>query len=346
VSRDAAAYLLDMPEACERIARCSADADRTSLLADTKTIDALAATRLARHWSLTRRFEAASLGGGERLQWAGAVRPRGARDGGHVMRKNSLGCGIFGSWLLVAAGLAGCNGTEPSVESVLGREEANECGGSVPRNLANLAAASASELGRWEVRRDFRIAAGRLALSSEGEARCRSGCSLIRAVLALQEPATAAADHDPAAFTEALLHGYETQRVVEAKLGAIEDHELAHVGQEPSACGQLFWYEAERANCAGECRYAEPEALASKLVFAGYPDNPYLAFESATDFEGRKASLVAIDPTWDPVPPPPGCSLSCTKYSTSSLVGKCCQCNGVKSTFVQSPTANIYKCNI
>jgi hypothetical protein len=261
------------------------------------------------------------------------------------MSKNRLGWfGSVGGLLLVGTALAGCNGTEPSAESVLGREEANECGGSVPRNLANLAAASASELGRWEVMRDFRVADGRLLLSSEGEARCRSGCSLIRAVLALQDPATAAADHDPAAFTDALLRGYETQRVAEAKLGPIEDHALAHVGQEPSACGQLFWYEAERASCAGDCRYAEPEALASKLVFAGYPDNPYLAFESATDFEGRKASLVAIDPTWDPDPLPPNCSQACSKYSTSSLVGKCCQCGGITSTFVQSPTMNVYKC--
>ena len=41
MSRDATAYLLDMLEACERIARYSADVDRASLLADTKTIDAL-----------------------------------------------------------------------------------------------------------------------------------------------------------------------------------------------------------------------------------------------------------------------------------------------------------------
>lgn len=41
MSRDAAAYLLDMLEACERIARYTANADRPSLLDDTKTIDAL-----------------------------------------------------------------------------------------------------------------------------------------------------------------------------------------------------------------------------------------------------------------------------------------------------------------
>jgi hypothetical protein len=261
------------------------------------------------------------------------------------MKNNTrLGVVVWGRGV-VAVLLAGCGGEAPRGEDVLGREQHNQCGGSVERNLANLAAASAEELGRWEATRDLRVdEAGTVVLSPEAESRCGSGCALVRSVLALQDPAAATSEHDPAAFNGALVAGLAKQREAEQELAGMADHELTRVGDEPSQCGQLYWFEAELAGCAVDCRYDRPEGLASKLLFAGYPDNPYLAFESATDFGGRPVSLVGVDPTWYPNPLPPPCSHSCAKYSSSSIVGQCCVCNGAEGTFVQGSVSNIYQC--
>src|SRR5262245_20630848 len=95
----------------------------------------------------------------------------------------SIGEMIWGS-AIVASLLAGCAAeTRPDGADVLGREQPNQCGGSVPRNLANLAAASADELRRWEATRDLRVADdGTVVLSADAEARCGRGCSRVRSV--------------------------------------------------------------------------------------------------------------------------------------------------------------------
>lgn len=260
------------------------------------------------------------------------------------MKRNTWGVvGMVLASAAVASLLTGCGGEAPAEDpDAIGLEQPSQCGGSVPRNLANLAAASADELGHWEATRDLRLTDdGTVVLSPDAEALCASGsgCARIRAVLALQDPATATSEHDPAAFNAALVAGLEKQQAAEESLDGMPDHVLARIGEEPSECGgRLYWFEAERAGCAGDCRYENPEALASKLLFAGYPDNRYLAFESATDLDGRPASLVAVDPGGDTPPDEPAvvpyCRDACQVTSTEpDLTGLCCTCNGIAGFF-------------
>jgi hypothetical protein len=238
-------------------------------------------------------------------------------------------------------------------EQVPGLEGVNQCGSPVERNLANLAGAAAEELGRWEATRDFQLSpdGARLTLSAEAEAHCAGDCPILSGVLALQNPLAAMPDNDPAAVSAAMVAAWQRQKVGEATAVPLGAHELTRLGSEPAACGELFWFEATRADCSGDCGVESPETLASKLVFAGFPDNPYLQFQTASDFEGRPTSLVGIDPTYGLNPDPSTCAGSCdagcTKISSTPITEacNCCNCGGVYGDWVRSTfNANTYLC--
>jgi len=255
------------------------------------------------------------------------------------------GCGDEGATVGDITSLVGAEPDGSNLERVLGTEPANQCGSSVERHLANLAAASADELGRWEVTTDFEIAPDgqTLQLSREGEARCNDSCPIIRTTLLVQQRELAAAGGVPEDFGPTLLAGWKRQKQEEASRVASIGHELEHVSTEAGACGELFWFDAREAGCSGDCTYHDPGALASKLVFAGYPDNPYLQFESATDFEGKPASMIAIDPSGYMTGGGSGCSgsceIGCIAYSKPSAFGtscNCCLCGGVYGEWIVS----------
>ena len=243
----------------------------------------------------------------------------------------------------------------PAVEDTLGNEQPNACGGSVDRNLANLASAVAEELGRWQATRDFRLAAdgASVELSAEGEARCRNGCELVRGVLALQQPDAVTRDNDPHELAGALVADWERQKAAENSSPSLEEHELARIAIEPSQCGNMFWFEAERANCSGECEFMAPDALQSKLLFAGFPNNPYLQFQSARDFRGRPKSVVGVDPTYGLTERGLSCAGTCTaacvvvRTNPISYCGWCCTCNGYTTTFKRSAwSPTTYVCQL
>jgi len=85
-----------------------------------------------------------------------------------------------------------------------------------------------------------------------------------------------------------------------------------------------------------------PQRLNYQLYFVGYPDNQYLNFRNY-------GSNVVIDPTIGlteaNTTSSGSCAAVCSKYSTYSLTGQCCSCNGYMKTFSRSPfSADIYLC--
>lgn len=198
-------------------------------------------------------------------------------------------------------GEPGEGGPAASEEPAL--EVPNSCGSPVERDLANLAVSVAEELRHWDVSREFELdrETGDLRLSAAGEQRCLGGCESIRSILALQRSAGSDGDRDASAFRAALIAGWRAQTAVDADAGAFDDYVLARIGSEPGGCGVMYWYDTRRLDC-DECMYENTQALAQRLTFAGYPENPYLHFQTATDFAGHTGSLVGIDPDGDPDP--------------------------------------------
>jgi hypothetical protein len=178
------------------------------------------------------------------------------------------------------------------------REPSNECGSAVERDLATLAMFIAEEMHRWDVGRDLEIenSTGSVRLSATGEARCTEGCPKTRSLLALQQAVIGDGNTVPRGFGAALGAGWRAQSEMDGAPPAVEDHELSRIGKEPGGCGMMYWYDAQRAKCTDDCLYADTEALARRLTFAGYPTNRYLHFQTATDRFGRSGSLVGLDP--------------------------------------------------
>jgi hypothetical protein len=255
---------------------------------------------------------------------------------------------------LVSTFFAACQGPGagvPGDAKRAGLEQPNSCGSSLNRDLANFAGATAQELGRWEIGDDFELNAGtqQLQLTAAAKAVCRNDCTIVEAVLGLQRPETTAPDHDAAAFSQALVGGWQQQRQHDQQSAATEAHALSDVGTEPSACGSLFWYEALKRNCSGDCSLANPAALSDKLVFAGYPDNPYLQFQLAAAWNGQKGSLVAIDPTYGPddegTTSVGVCRAACVAISSVNLAGSCCSCSGITKLFTRAAwSASTFLC--
>src|SRR4051812_8293637 len=128
-----------------------------------------------------------------------------------MQRWRSIGAVV----LAVSGGVAGCETSGPPGDPV-GREDANQCGGWVFRQQANLANGAAEQLGRWEALKDFQLSAdgARIELSAVGSARCRNGCSLISGVLALQapDPTNTGSGDDPPGLAAALVRGWRRQQ--------------------------------------------------------------------------------------------------------------------------------------
>ena len=118
-----------------------------------------------------------------------------------------------------------------------------------------------------------------------------------------------------------------------------ERHELELDSVSPGACDTVYTF---RATTPRGTPLREPERLASKLVFAGYPENEYLSFTSTT-------TTVSIDPTYWLNPTDDtssgACSAACLRVSRTSLVGQCCSCNGATKKFARSAwNAATYLC--
>jgi hypothetical protein len=124
-----------------------------------------------------------------------------------------------------------------------------------------------------------------------------------------------------------------------------EYHQLTLIKIASGACDKVFTFKATAPD--GVTLLKEPAQLRNQLLFVGYNrdltvSNPYLAFEST-------ASTVSIDPTMGlnegDSTSSGSCSAACTMISSTSLVGKCCSCNGVTKTYSRSPwSPSTYLC--
>ena len=234
-----------------------------------------------------------------------------------------------------------CTEAPKTSEAITQMEQALcENGDGVPSAMAALAVATATELGRWEPTQDFQVHAGRLRLVAAKRRNDADHRWNTEAILALQdappgEVAFGGMSFDGESFRRALTMNFEEQRRCEARSTGrdrcrAERHELALESVSPGACDTVYTFHATAPSGAP---LEEPERLANKLIYVGYPENEYLSFTST-------AASVSIDPTYGLNPggdtSSGACSAACTQISRASLSGACCSCNGASGNFERS----------
>lgn len=254
---------------------------------------------------------------------------------------------------LITLALIACTEAPLPSQSIARMKQASCANGDgVPSAMAALAVATATELGRWEPTVDFHVRQGLLTLTPAAQRRCADGrCWNTQALFDLQhapagEITIGGTSFDGASFRHALETNYEQQLRCDAQREhpgsarcGTERHALTLDSVSPGACDTVFTFDATTPSGAP---LKEPERLASKLIFAGYPENEYLGFTSTP-------TSVSIDPTYGLNPSGDdstgSCSAACTKISASDVSGQCCSCNGVFSSYVRSSfSAMAYVC--
>src|SRR5262245_1654431 len=151
-------------------------------------------------------------------------------------RFSNTALGLIGSVLMLGCGAdytayTEYEGDEADTEASFAAAEqaVNACAGDDLQYdfngfAASLAVAIANELGHWDVATDFVLSNGKLALSSVGLSRCSAGCENIKALLLMQEDATAGVPyHSPSVFRSKLAGWYQAQldKLVELQASAV-----------------------------------------------------------------------------------------------------------------------------
>lgn len=220
--------------------------------------------------------------------------------------------------------------------------------------MAGMAVAAARELKRWQPGRDlvWNWSSGMLELTSHGRSRCGGSCPNLQGLLDMQKSTAQGTLIGGSALDVGTLRSrlqalFDRQMVCnnrpdnhKADDCPVESHDLAFSSMTPGECDTDVWFHAYKAGTTSPLQY--PAQLKNQLLWAGYPDNPYLAF----DVQGDD---VKIDPTAGlnegGTTVTPDCQIACTKYSTRSLVGQCCSCNGWSKKFIRSSFSyNYYVC--
>jgi hypothetical protein len=241
-------------------------------------------------------------------------------------------------------------------EEALGQSTEGLCanGDGVNSAMAALAVAAAKELGRWNPTVDF--APGRAApwyttLTATGKARCADGrCWNTQTILDLQKAPPSSVKFGSVVFNannfvSTLTARWNEQKNCELRGGTgstnctAEQHKLTFLSSAPGACDTIFTFKATTPTGGP---LVAPSQLKNKLMFVGYPSNPYLAFSST-------GTTVSIDPTMglNPVAgeAQASCPALCTKISATSIAGGCCSCNGKQSKFTVSRfSGSLYQC--
>jgi hypothetical protein len=227
--------------------------------------------------------------------------------------------------------------------------------------MAALASATARELGRWLPARDFQLNATtyNLELSPWGKAKCADKkCFNVQELLNMQNPAANNLVVFPGgdrlntdALHSRLVAFWNAQYVCNTRPDnhtgddcPTEYHQLSLINVAPGACDKIFTF---KATAPDGSLLKEPSQLKNQLMFLGYnPDpnvtNPYLAFQST-------ANTVSIDPTVGlnegDATSSGSCTAACTMISSTSVIGKCCSCNGVYKSYSRSPfSGSTYLC--
>lgn len=225
-------------------------------------------------------------------------------------------------------------------------------GDGVNSAMAALAVATAKELRRWQSATDFMIQGDMLALTSTGKTQCSDGrCWNTQAILDLQRAPLGSVKFGSVSFNadnfkSRLVAEYRDQQACDARPGLqpnncfAEPHRLTFKSQQPGACDTIFTFDA--TSPTGAPLWA-PSQLKNKLIYVGYPDNPYLAFAST-------GSTVSLDPTLGltegDATEAATCSAACVKISATDKTGQCCNCpSAVQRKYVRSTfSSSIYVC--
>ncbi len=254
--------------------------------------------------------------------------------------------------VLAACGALACTEVPMTSEDISQHQEALCANGDgVNSAMAALAVATARELRRWQPSTDFTVSNGRLALSSTGRSQCSDGrCWNTQAVLDLQ-----GAPHNSVRFGNVVFNAdnfrsrlvaeLNEQKICESRPGTqqancpAEAHKLTFRSQQAGACDTIFTFDATSPTGAP---LKNPSLLRNKLIYVGYPENPYLAFSST-------GSTVSLDPTLGlnegGTTTAGSCSSTCVKISSSDVGGQCCMCGGTPKKYQRSTFSQfIYLC--
>jgi hypothetical protein len=263
---------------------------------------------------------------------------------------------ILGALGLLALASACSVETAALSEEEIASDEAAACYNPQATNavMAGMAVAAAKELKRWLPARDltWNWSSGMLELTSHGRSRCGGSCPNLQALLDLQKWSAQGTMIGGSTLEvnslRSRLHSlFDRQMVCNNRPDnhkgddcPVEYHDLKFSSKTPGACDTDFWFHAYKMGTTSPLQY--PAQLKNQLLWAGYPENPYLAFTVRGDD-------VKVDPTAGLIDGDMtvtgSCSAACTKYSGGSLIGQCCSCNGMNKTFSRSAFSyNYYQC--
>jgi hypothetical protein len=244
--------------------------------------------------------------------------------------------------------LSAC-GEAPMTAEELGQNEEGLCdnGDGVNSAMAALAVATANELRRWQPSSDFVVSNNLLALSATGKSQCSDRkCLNTQAILDLQKAPLGSVKFGKTAFVadnfkSRIVAEYNEQKICEARPGTqaancpAEAHKLTLKSSQPGACDTVYTFNATTPT-GGVLK--SPAQLKNKLIYVGFPENPFLGFTNV-------GSSVSIDPTFglndDGTTNVGACTAACTRFSRTDLSRACCSCNGSTRTYSRSPFSSV-----
>jgi hypothetical protein len=289
----------------------------------------------------------------------------------------TLALGALGLVSLASA----CNVEVGETPEQTGNTQESACDNSQATNavMATMAVGAANNMRRWLPQRDMMIVIPdatkpwdrRIALSQYAYPRCTSDnrqCKVMNQLLSLQADDAAGmqfggAALDPGSLRSRLIAAWDAQMTCinrpDNHTGddcPVEYHDLTFSYKQPnSTCfgGFDYWYHASKQNSNPPQMLSYPAQLKNMLIWAGYPNNPYLAFDTQGDdvkidpVEGGTGSsgsgsgscMVAANPvTVNGV-------LKCDSNNDPTIVsGACCTCGGQNRTWQPAPKAGFFAC--
>lgn len=183
--------------------------------------------------------------------------------------------------------------------------------------LAGLATSTALEMKRWLPERDFVMSNGVLSISQWGTARCPrylpngtittdtnvpKDCRYTKRWLSLQDNAATGMIFEGTALDAGVLRSrlvsyWDRQMVCNSRPDngrgddcPVEIYDLKFSEKKNGACGDDWWFHAYYQNTTTNLTATDAAQVKNKLLWVGYPENPYLAFDSTY------AGDVKIDP--------------------------------------------------
>jgi hypothetical protein len=119
-------------------------------------------------------------------------------------------------------------------------------------------------------------------------------------------------------------------------------HDLKYDHVEDGSCDKKYFFTPLKEGTSTILGSSSAAELSKKLRFVGYPSNKMLNFY-------MRDAKVSIDPTYGLNPGTTttagSCDAACTKFSTSSIAGDCCSCNGSVKSYTRSAfNTSLYLC--